>query len=170
MFRPMRRTKQQLPETETQEILRTCTSGVLSVTGDDGYPYGVPVSYVYTDGKIYFHCAQEGHKIEGIRRSNKVSFTVIQADEVIQKSFTTHYKSVIVFGKARILEDAGEKRRALECIIEKYSPDYTAEGKNKIGENLKMTCLVEMVIEHLTGKAAKDLLDQQVSCAAVFLD
>ena len=69
MFREMRRNKQLLSEAETIEILETCTSGVLGVTGDDDYPYTVPVSHVYKDGKLYFHCASEGHKIDGIKKS-----------------------------------------------------------------------------------------------------
>lgn len=162
MFRPMRRKNQALSETETIEILKTCTSGVLSVTGDDGYPYGVPLSYAYTDGKLYFHCAAEGHKIDGIRRNDKVSFTVIQADEVIQKTFTTHYKSVIVFGRARILEDENEKRFGLERLLEKYSPGFIPEGKVEIEHDLKIVCVVEVVIEHLTGKAAIEIITNKV--------
>ena len=158
MFRPLRRKNQLLSEEETMEILRSCTSGVLAVAGDDDYPYAVPLSYVYRDGKLYFHCAAEGHKIDSIRRNNKVSFCVIQADDVIQKTFTTHYKSVIVFGKARILEDENDKRHALECLVKKYSPDYIHEGQVEIEHDLKIVCLVEVAIEHMTGKAAIEII------------
>jgi uncharacterized protein len=158
MFRPLRRKKQLLSEAETIDILKTCTSGVLAVTGDDGYPYGVPLSYVYINGKIYFHCALEGHKIDGIRRNEKVSLTVTRADEVVQKTFTTHYKSVILFGRARILEDEAEKRFGLECLIEKYSPDFISEGRVVIEQDLKIVGVVEVAIEHMTGKAATELI------------
>jgi uncharacterized protein len=160
MFRPMRRKNQVLAEAETIEILRSCTSGVLSVAGDDDYPYAVPLSYAYEDGKLFFHCAADGHKIDAINRNNKVSFCVIQADEVIQKTFTTHYKSVIVFGKARILKDEGEKRAALEGLVKKYSPDYIREGQVEIEHDLKIVCVVEVAIEHMTGKAAIEVINK----------
>lgn len=161
MFRPMRRKNQHLSNAETIEILQACTSGVLSVAGDDDYPYAVPLSYVYQDGKMFFHCAAEGHKIDSINRNNKVSFCVIKTDDVIQKTFTTHYKSVIVFGKARILKDEGEKRAALECLVKKYSPDYIREGQIEIEHDLKKVCVVEVAIEHMTGKAAIEIVNNK---------
>jgi len=123
MFREMRRKKQLLSNEESIEILKYCTSGVLAVTGDDGYPYAVPLSYTMKDDKLFFHCAKEGHKIDSIKRNDKVTFCVIDKDEVVQKTFTTHFRSVIVFGKARILMEDSERRYALESLVEKYSPD-----------------------------------------------
>ena len=70
MFRPMRRFKQQLSKEECEEILNNCKSGVLAVIGDSGYPYAVPLSYVYFNDKIYFHCAKEGHKVDAIANNN----------------------------------------------------------------------------------------------------
>ncbi|MCU0486902.1 MAG: pyridoxamine 5'-phosphate oxidase family protein [Anaerolineales bacterium] len=157
MFREMRRKKQLLSEAETIEILKTCTSGVLGVAGDDGYPYTVPLSYVYQDGKLFFHCAQEGHKIDAIRRNDKVSFCVIHQDKIIPEKFTTHYRSAIAFGRARILTDEGEKRCALESLVARYSPDYPVEGQQEIERDLHHTCIIEVKIEHLTGKAAKEI-------------
>jgi uncharacterized protein len=162
MFRPLRRKNQRLSEAETIEILRSCTSGVLAVAGDDDYPYAVPLSYVYQDGKLYFHCAAEGHKVDGIHRNNKVSFCVIKTDDVVQKTFTTHYRSVIAFGKARILTDESEKRAALECLVKKYSPDFIPEGKVEIEHDLKIVCLVEIAIEHMSGKAAIEITENKV--------
>jgi hypothetical protein len=133
----------------------------LAVAGDEDYPYAVPLSYAYQDGKLLFHCAAEGHKIEGIKRNNKVSFCVIQADEVIQKTFTTHYKSVIVFGKARIIEDENEIRFGLECLLKKYSPDFIPEGRVEIEHDLKIVCVVEVAIEHMTGKAAIEVINHK---------
>ena len=129
MFRPMRRFKQQISRQECADILRRSTSGVLGVFGDDGYPYTVPVSFVYQEGgsglgTIGFHCAITGHKIDAIRRNEKVSFTVIDRDEVMPKERTTKYCSVIVFGRARILEDEEEMRRAANAIGAKYSKGF----------------------------------------------
>ena len=160
MFREMRRKKQLLSEAEAIEILKTSTSGVLGVSGDDGYPYTVPLSHVYQDGKLFFHCAQEGHKIDAITRNDKVSYCVIDQDKVIPEKFATHYRSAIAFGRARILTDEGEKRSALESLVAKYSPDYLVEGLQEIERELHRTCILEMRIEHLTGKAAKDIANK----------
>ena len=106
MFRKMRRIRQQISQEECIEILQRATSGVLGLHGDDGYPYTVPVSFVWQEGGtglgiIGFHCAKTGHKIDAIRRNNKVSFTVIDRVEVMPRERTTKFCSVIVFGRDR---------------------------------------------------------------------
>jgi len=131
---------------------------VLAVTGDNDYPYAVPLSYAYKDGKLFFHIAKEGHKLDSIAKNNKVSFCVIQMDQVIQNTFTTHFRSAIVFGRARILTEDSEKRYALECLVEKYSPDYIAEGQSVIERSWNRLYAVEVQIEHITGKAAIELI------------
>lgn len=161
MFREMRRKKQLLSETETVEILKRCTSGVLGVSGDDNYPYTVPLSYAYQEGKLVFHCAQSGHKLDGIAGNDKVSFCVIDKDEVIPETFTTHFRSVIVFGRARILTEDSEKRAALACLVEKYSPDYVVEGQKEIERDWNRVCLVEVKIESMTGKEAIELVQSK---------
>ena len=105
MFREMRRKKQMLSLEECVAVLDNGTSGVLAVDGDNDYPYAVPLSYVYCDSKIFFHCARSGHKLDAIARNEKVSFCVIEADQVMPQEYTTYFRSVIVFGKARVLED-----------------------------------------------------------------
>jgi nitroimidazol reductase NimA-like FMN-containing flavoprotein (pyridoxamine 5'-phosphate oxidase superfamily) len=122
MFREMRRKKQLLSESETIEILQSCTSGVLAVTGDNDYPYAVPLSFAYKDGKLFFHFAKAGHKIDGIEKNNKVSFCVIKTDDVIQKTFTTHFLSAIVFGKARILTEDSEKKMLSNALWKNILP------------------------------------------------
>ncbi len=124
MFRGMRRKRQVLPEAETIAMLRSCTSGVLAVHGDDDYPYAVPLSFAYEDGKLFFHSAMAGHKIDAIGRDDKASFCVIAADDVVQSTFTTHFRSAVVFGRVRLVTEDGEKRHALECLAKKYSPDH----------------------------------------------
>jgi uncharacterized protein len=154
MFREMRRKKQLLSTAETIEIFQSCTSGVLAVLGDNGYPYAVPLSFAYKDGRLFFHFAKEGHKIDSITRNNRVSFCVIKTDNVIQKKLTTHFRSGIVFGRARILTENSEKKYALECLVEKYSPDYIAEGQSEIERDWNRVCVAEVKIEHMTGKAS----------------
>lgn len=162
MFREMRKKKQLLSKEESIEILESCTSGVLAVSGDNGYPYAVPLSYAYKEGKIYFHFATEGHKLDAIRNNEKVSFCVIKTDDVIQETFTTHYRSVIVFGRARVITDDNEKRHALECLVEKYSPDFIKEGQLSIERNWDRFCAAELHIDHMTGKAAKEIINNKV--------
>ncbi len=157
MFREMRRKNQLLKDSESAQILKERTSGVLAVSGDGGYPYAVPLSYVYADGKIYFHCAKEGHKLDAIKRNGKVSFCVVDCDNVVPDEYTTYYRSVIVFGRARILSDE-EKRAPLEKLAAKYTPDDAEGRKKEIERFFERVCMVEIEIEHMTGKEAKELV------------
>lgn len=158
MFRKMRRNKQLLSEAETLEILTSATSGTLALSGDNGYPYAVPLSFVYKDGKVYFHLAREGHKLDSIKRNDKASFCVIDKDEVITQELTTHYRSVIVFGRIRLLEDETAIINALKWLAEKYSPGYEERAQQAIARQLKNVAIAELVIEHMTGKQAIELV------------
>ena len=157
MFREMRRKKQALTAEETAEILKRNTSGVLSLNGDDGYPYGVPLSYVYLDSKLYFHCAGAGHKLDSILKDDKVSFCVIDQDQVVGEEYTTYFRSVIAFGRARVLEGA-EKLRPLVELCEKYYPGHLEQTRQKAEHALKNVSIVEVTIEHMTGKTAMELV------------
>ena len=156
----MRRFKQQIAENETLEILRTSTSGVLSLCGDDMMPYGVPLSHVYDDGKLYFHSALIGHKVDLIRQNDNASFTVIAKDEIHPERYTTYFQSVIVFGKVRIIEEEHQKREILDLLGRRCNPD-DPEGLSKEIKNGINRCLViEMSIEKLSGKQAIELVNQ----------
>ena len=157
MFREMRRKGQQLSTEDCEAILNRGTSGVLAVSGDGDYPYAVPLSYCYDGEKIYFHCAKTGHKLDAIKRNNKVSFCVIDADDIVPERFTTYYKSVVVFGRAHIITDSGEKRRAITALSEKYSPGEK-NTQREIEQSWERFCMLELEIEHMTGKAAKELV------------
>ena len=157
MFREMRRKEQALTAEEIAEILKRNTSGVLSVNGDDGYPYGVPLSYVYLDSKLYFHCAGAGHKLDSILKDDKVSFCVIDQDQVVGEEYTTYFRSVIAFGRARVLEGA-EKLRPLVELCEKYYPGHLEQTRQKAEHALKKVSIVEVTIEHMTGKTAMELV------------
>lgn len=153
MFRPMRRFKNELKDVEIDQILIKNTSGVLAVLGDDGYPYAIPLSYGYVGQRLYFHSANEGHKIDAIRNHDQVSFCVIDQDDVIQETFTTHYRSVIVFGKATIITDDMEKKKALEVLVEKYSPNFIEKGAREITDAFNQVSVIELIIEHKSGKS-----------------
>ena len=160
MYRKMRREKQFLSKDRIVEILNRNTSGVLGVNGDDGYPYTVPLSFAYRDRKLFFHCAKEGHKLDSIKKNDKVTFCVIDEDEVIQETFDSIFRSVIIFGRARILTTDSERQYGLEAILEKYSPDFIKEGLKYIKNQWNRVCIVEIDIEHMTGKASKEILDE----------
>jgi hypothetical protein len=158
MFREMRRKKQLLSSNDSIAVLRRGISGVLAVSGDDNYPYAVPLSYVYHDGKIFFHCAKTGHKLDAIVRNEKVSFCVIDKDDVVPEEYTTYFRSVIVFGKARVLEDEAEKRSALEILAARYSPDHEQGRMQEIEKSINHLCMVELCIEHISGKESIELV------------
>ena len=159
MFRSMRRALQQLSDDECRRILEKATSGVLALSGDDGYPYAVPISFALDGDRIIFHSAVTGHKIDAIRRSEKASFCVIDSDSVIPEKFTTAYRSVIAFGKLRIIDDSNEKRSAIEKLTRKYVPEVSREMMEKeINSGWNALAVLEMRIEHLTGKQGRELL------------
>lgn len=158
MFREMRRKKQMLSYEKCLEILKESSSGVLAVFGDNGYPYAVPLSYVFIDGKIYFHSALDGHKSDAIRTHDKVSFCIIAQDQIVPKKYTTYYKSVIAFGTIRILKSEQEKREAIEQLALKYAPNDSVENRTaEIERSWNAFDMLEMTIEHLSGKQAKEL-------------
>lgn len=153
MFKEMRNSKRQISEVESLAILEAGEYGVLSTIGENGYPYGVPVSFVLIDRNIYFHCATEGVKLSNIRNNNKASFCVVGDTEVIPEKFTTKYESVIVFGSAEEVIDKEEKEKVLMAIAEKYSKNFLKEGKAYVGRAVNQTCIVRINIEHISGKA-----------------
>ena len=153
----MRRKAQQMSQAECEEILCAATSGTLAVLGDEGYPYAVPLSYVYTPGKLFFHCAKAGHKLDAIAGNDKASFCVIAQDQILPEKFTTAYKSVIVFGRTRILEGE-EKLTAIRTLADKYSPNMEEAREEEIKGALDRMCLVELAVEHMTGKVGKELM------------
>lgn len=154
----MRRIKQQLTQEECEKILERGRTGVLAVLGDDGYPYTVPINYYYTDGKIYLHCAKSGHKLDAIRSNPKVSFCVVERDDILQEKFTTLFKSAVAFGKAEILSDKEEMRSSVTALSEKYCSDFLDEVPAEVERGFDILCMIKINIEHLTGKQGKELI------------
>lgn len=157
MFRQMRRLRQQLDEASAVKLLEECSSGVLSLSGDEGYPYALPISYVYSDGCIYFHSALTGHKIDAVNRCDKASFCVVAQDKVLPEKYTTAYKSVIAFGRIRVMDEA-EKLPAVLKLAEKYNPGHSVQSRAEADKGMKAMHMLELRIEHLTGTQGKELL------------
>lgn len=166
-FRAMRRNKQELDSQSTVEILKQGTSGVLAVAGDDGYPYAVPLSYAYDEekGRLIFHSATKGHKVDALLREPKASFCVIGQDDVRPEEFTTCFRSAIAFGHVRMLENGNEKREAAQLLSRRYAPDMPLEAETaEIERFWKALLMFELRIEHLTGKEAIELVHERKNC------
>lgn len=163
MFRSMRRKRQLIPNEESIEIIKNGKSGVLAVLGDDDYPYTVPLNYVYADSKIYFHWAKAGgHKLDAVKKHNKVSFCIVEQEDILPEKYTTIYKSVVVFGKINILETDEEKRNAIEHLSIKYNPNDSKENRDvAIEKDYIPLLMVELEIEHISGKESIELTNKR---------
>lgn len=152
MFREMRRFKQQVSEEECKRILSSEKRAVFAVNGENGYPYAIPINFFYDEksNKIYFHCAKEGHKLDSIRKCDKVCFTVHNSG--YQKDDWSYYvTSVVVFGRASVLEEGEEKKEACLAFGRKYFPtkEELDEEMERAYPRVNIVCIT---IEHMTGK------------------
>ena len=154
MFREMRRYKQLAAQEECIRLLENGKRGVLAVLGDEDYPYTVPLDFVYQDGHIYFHCAVEGHKLDAVRRHDKVSFCVLSEGVQEENSWWYHFTSVIVFGKVREVTDEAEKDRCLRLLGGKYFP--SKEYLEKEMKGASRAAVLDLCIEHMTGKHIRE--------------
>lgn len=159
-FRSMRRKHQLLSEEESIGILQKATAGTLALLGDNGYPYAVPISYVYANGKLYFHSALSGHKVDAIRNCDKASFCVIDKDDVQPEKYTTYFRSVIAFGRIHIIEDAQEKLETARLLGDRYNPNQEEALQKELEKGLSRMVMIRFDIEHLTGKEAIELMKQ----------
>lgn len=154
MHRKMRRRDRELSADDTCKVLVRGEYGVLSTVGPEGQPYGVPLSYIYKNKAVYFHCATEGHKLENLARNSSVSFCVVGQTNILPDQFTTNYESAVVFGSASEVQGA-EKHEALLALLEKYSPEFMESGKNYIEKMAKQTKVVKISIARFSGKSRK---------------
>ncbi len=153
MFHKMRRAKQELPQATCQKILSQEKRGVLSVIGDQGYPYGIPMNFVYdpTEQMLYFHCAKEGHKLDAIRRNAKVCFTTWAIDHPDEDGWSFHVASVIAMGYATLISDAESIRELAYKLGEKYFP--TIEHiEQTLQKHVSKIFIIAVKIEHMTEK------------------
>ena len=155
MFRKMRRLGQEISKEECIDILTNEPRGVLALLGDDDYPYAIPMSHVYVDGKIYFHGAQKGHKIDAVNRHPKASYCVMDEGVKAEGSWWYTFRSVIVFGKIRTLTDRDEKIDKLTHLGDKFFPTHE-ETVDEINRLLDRTEVFEITVEHMSGKVVKE--------------
>jgi nitroimidazol reductase NimA-like FMN-containing flavoprotein (pyridoxamine 5'-phosphate oxidase superfamily) len=149
----MRNENLELPKEEAEKILAKMSYGTLAINGNDGYPYSVPVYFIYTDGKIYFHGAKAGKKYDALLENNKAAFSVIESECIVPKKRTSFFKSAMAFGTVKIIEDKTVKKNVMVQLLKKIS-----EGINIQGAVIGLTFAVnsfavfEFTVEHLTGK------------------
>ena len=155
MFRKMRRHKQQLPQEECIELLKKEPRGVLALLGDYDYPYALPMSHVYVDGKIYFHGAMKGHKNDAVQKHEKVSYCVMDEGVLNDDGWSYTFKSVIIFGKIKTLTDPDEKIEKLTYLGDKFFPTHD-ETVSEINRLLERTEVFEITIDHMTGKIVEE--------------
>ena len=157
MFRDLLRVKQRLSDEACREVLRSETRGVLSVLGDDGYPYGLPINHFYNDedGKIYFHSGSAGHKLDALRRCNKASLCVYDHGFRKEGDWALNVRSVIVFGRVEFIEDREQIYAIARRLSHKFTDDegYIEYEIQKSGRRTVMFCLTP---EHICGKLVNE--------------
>ncbi len=152
MRQPVRRSDRELPPAEAARVLEQGEFGVLSTCGEDGVPYGVPLSYVYDGATIAFHSATAGHKIRNIRRNALACFTVVGRTERLPGKFSTRYESAIAFGQ--LAEVQGERKAALlRALVQKYDAAHLQKGEAYLRHDADHTAVFELRILRLSGKA-----------------
>ncbi len=155
MFREMRRFKQQTTTEECIEILKNGKRGILAVHGEDGYPYTVPLDYVYEDGHIYFHCAKTGHKMDAIRADDKVSFCVLSDGVQEPDDWWFHFTSVVIFGRIHEVTQEEERDHHLRQLGRKYMPSEKMIEED-MRKNAPQAAVLRLDIEHMTGKRVRE--------------
>ena len=157
MFRTMRRFKQQISREECVRILREEKRGVLSMAGEDGYPYGVPMNHWYNpeDGKLYFHGAREGHKLDALRKDNRVSYCIWDAGYRREGEWALNVKSVVVFGRISLVTEEEKARMICENLCRKFTDDEEYIEREVRNALPRVQCL-ELGIDHMTGKLVNE--------------
>lgn len=157
MFRQMRRFKQQISKEECIKILKEQPRGVLSLIGDDGYPYGIPLDHWYCeeDGKLYFHGAKEGHKINAIKACDKASYCVMDQGFKKDGEWALNINSVIVFGRISLVEDPEKAKIICTEICRKFTDDE-AYLQHELEHAFPRVQCLELTPEHMTGKLVNE--------------
>lgn len=156
-FRPLLRKNQQLNKEECIKLLQTEKRAVLSVIGDNGYPYGVPINHYYSDedGHIYIHGGCYGHRVDAVRKNNKISLCVYNQGELSEDGWSYIVKSVIVFGKAIEVEDKAKIARISTELSRKFM-ENEEEIQKEVTKDLHRTLLLEIIPENITGKIVRE--------------
>jgi len=154
-FREIRRRDRAVAEDDARGILARADYGVLATAGADGWPYAIPVNHVLAGDIVYLHSAQHGHKLDNIAHEERVCYCAVASAEVLPKELAMLYESAIVFGRAAIVTDSVERRRAMELLAERFSGSVTPEVEREIAKDGPRTAILRIRIERITGKARR---------------
>lgn len=157
MFRPIRRSKRAISDEAAKALLHESKRGVLAVNGDDGYPYAIPINYLYDEaaGRIYFHGAKDGHKVDSLKKCDKVCFTVFGNETIKDLEWAPYWQSTVVFGRCRLLETNEKTVEILRRIARRYYPDE-ATIDEAISSDIRAVQMYEIAIEHMSGKQVRE--------------
>ncbi len=157
MFRKIRKIKNEINQEDVKELLKTSRRGILAMNGDDGYPYAIPVNYFYdeTEGKIFFHGAKAGYKVDCLKSSDKVCFTVIGSEMIRAEEWAPYMQSVVIFGRCQLIDDKQNAMKRLKDFAMKYYPSENMV-LDEIKEDGKATQMFEIDIEYMTGKEVQE--------------
>ena len=156
-FRSSRRKKREISVDMAEKLLITERRGVFAVNGDGGYPYAIPINYVYdkANQKIYFHGAKIGHKVDSLKNSDKVCFTVYGNEAIKEEEWAPFVQSVVIFGRCSLIGEAENAEAKLRLLAEKYYPDEDSINE-EIGKYGKAVQMYEITIEHMSGKEIQE--------------
>ena len=157
-YQKMRRKKQELSQEDVAAVIARNDYGVLSLCGDDGMPYGVPLNYVYENGSFYFHCATDGYKLALMAENSKASFCIVDQSTVVPETFSTDYISVVAFGTVSKIEDDQEKRRTLVLLADILGIDDEESKRGEIESAYQRTEMLCFRVEHVTGKCSLSVM------------
>ena len=154
MFRKIRKIKNEIDKDAVDNLLHSCRRGVLSMNGEDGYPYAIPVNYYYDEAnqKIYFHGAKAGYKVDCLNSCDKVCFTVFGNESIKDLEWAPYVQSVVVFGRCHLVDTDNE---VLKTFMMKYYPSVDLVDK-VIEEDSKFVQMYEINIEHKSGKQVQE--------------
>lgn len=153
MNREMYKKERQVSEERVKEMLLSSTEGTLSMHGDDGYPYSLPMNYIYLNDAIYMHTANRGYKIDALRQNSKVGFSVIARSQIAPELYTTKYESVVATGDVEFVDDPQERLLVMETFVDRFSPGLQEGGQKFIKAAIDRTAIIKINIREMKGKA-----------------
>ena len=157
MFRKVRKKVNEISVELAKDLVKKSRRGILAVNGDDGYPYAIPINYLYDEEsqKIFFHGSKVGYKVDSLKKSDKICFTVYGNEHIKEESWAPYLQSAVVFGRCHLIEDSDRAMKVLKDFAMKYYPNETMVVE-EIGKLGRATQMFEIFIEHISGKEVQE--------------
>lgn len=157
MFRQVRKKANEITVSLAKDLIKKSRRGILAVNGDNGYPYAIPINYLYEEEsqKIFFHGSKVGHKVDAIKKSDKVCFTVYGNEQIKDETWAPYLQSALVFGRCKLIEDEDRAMKVLKDFAMKYYPSASMV-EEEMKKAAKATQMFEITIEHISGKEVQE--------------